>query len=519
LAQQETRRTDWLEPPEEELGLKRYVDTIRERLGLVLVATLVTTLAALAYVFTAPKTYEATSAMLVTPVASDVLPGLPLIRESSDPTRDVETASQLVTNTDVATIVIEQLGLETSTEELLKDVSAEPVAQSNIVAVTAKGDSPEESQELANAFAEAAVTDQTDRLHEDIDAQLTGLEAQVSQTPNATLSQRIAELQALRSGPNPSLRVETPAEAPDSQASPRPALTIGGGLLAGLVLGIAGAFAAQILDPRLRREEQLRRSYRLPILARVPKESGSGSQPLGPRRISAGAAEAYRALRTTIDTPSGRARGSRAVLVTGSGASEGKTTTALNLASSLALAGHKVILIESDLRRPSLAAALDITETRGGVVSVLIENTRLEDALTPTPTYGNNLRVLLADYSGGWIAELFSIPAAQQLIDDARELADFVIVDSPPLTDVVDALPLARKCDDVVVVTRLGRTRLDRLSQLAELLAENGITPVGFAVIGTQRPGRSDYQYYMASVDGGDSNGRRGLLMGAGRRT
>jgi Mrp family chromosome partitioning ATPase len=174
-----------------------------------------------------------------------------------------------------------------------------------------------------------------------------------------------------------------------------------------------------------------------------------------------------------------------------------------------------VILIEADLRRPSLAESLDIEQPRGGVVGVLIENMALQDALTPSPTYGQNLQALLADYSGGWIAELFSIPAAQHLIDNARQLAEFVVVDSPPLTEVIDAMPLARKCDDVVIVTRLGRTRLEKLGQLAELLAENGITPTGFTVVGTQRPARSDYRYYMATADGGGAD--RDLMVGSER--
>jgi capsular exopolysaccharide synthesis family protein len=197
-------------------------------------------------------------------------------------------------------------------------------------------------------------------------------------------------------------------------------------------------------------------------------------------------------------------------MVTGSSPSEGKTTAAVNLASSLALAGYRVILIEADLRRPSLREALEMDDDTGsGVVGVLIENASLEDSLVPTPTFGDNLRVLLADSDSGWIADLFSIPAAREMLDDARALADFVIVDSPPLIDVVDALPLARRCDDLVIVVRLGRTRLDRLSHLAELLAENDIVPAGFAVVGTKPPGKAEYSYYLAGSDAGKQGKRR----------
>jgi succinoglycan biosynthesis transport protein ExoP len=489
VAQDPTRNTGWLEPPEEELGLKRYVETIRERIGLVIVVTLITTLAAIAYVVIAPKTYRAEADLLITPVASDALPSLPLIRQSADPTRDVETAAGLVTTTNVANRVRAQLDISESAEDLLKKVSAEPVAQSNIVAVSAEEHSKSEARDLATAFAEATVAEQTDKLHSEINSQIAGL-----QGTSGTLSDRLAELQALSQGPNPTIRVEAPAVLPQSPARPRPVLAVTGGLLAGLVAGIAGAFGVQILDPRLRREEQLRRRYRLPILARVPKEKSRRDKPLGPRHLSAVAAEAYRTLRSTLDKPD--AARSRAILITGPSPMQGKTTTALNLASSLALAGRRVILIEADLRRPSLRKTLAIEERDAGVVSVLIENIELKDALIASPTYGQNLQVLVADFSGGWVAELFSTPAAQKLIDDARALADFVVIDSPPLTQVVDALPLARKCDEVLIVTRLGKTRLDQLSRLAELLAENNIVPTGFAVTGATLPGRDDYRYH-----------------------
>ncbi len=290
----------------------------------------------------------------------------------------------------------------------------------------------------------------------------------------------------------------TEATPPTGPVSPKPLLSIAGGIFAGLVLGLAAAFALQVLDPRLRREEQLRRLYRLPILARIPKEVKRTDNPIDPLALSPAASEAYRTLRGTLAVQRrNHGDGARVILVTGSSASEGKTTTAVNLASSLAAAGNSVILIESDLRRPSVGRALGIKPDKG-VVSVLIESVDLESALVTTEQFGSNLGLLLADYEGGWISELFALPAARQLIDDAREIADYVIIDSPPLTDVVDALPLASYVDDVLLVVKIGRTTLSKLSQLGELLVEHGIRPAGFTVVGTPRPTRSDYHYYGA---------------------
>ena len=493
---------DWIQPPQEEAGLTRYIQTLRERIWVVVAAVVITTAIAVLYVATADKVYEAEADLLIAPVTStDAVPyGLPgLLRESSDPTRDVETASRLVENVDVAERVKAELNSPLSPQKLLGKVTAEPVASSNIVAVTAEGGSPEEAAELANAFATEAVAELTDELQVAVKQTLDGLQAQLRSGSGDPVAIRasIAVLGPLRTGPNPSMTVETKATPPRRQASPRPVLSIVGGLFAGLVLGIGVAFAFQALDPRLRREEQLRRLYRLPILARIPRQPRSrGDKPLGPLELSPATSEAYRTLRGTLAV-SRRSSGaqSHAILVTGSSASEGKTTTAVNLSSSLATAGHNVILIEADLRRPGIGAALNL-QSRYGVASVLVESVALQEALVTTPTFGSNLGILLADYEGGWISDLFALPAARELVAEARRLADFVIVDSPPLTDVIDALPLVDYVDDVVLVAGIGKTHLRKLAQLGELLAEHGIRPAGFAVVGTPRPSRSEYHYY-----------------------
>ena len=500
---------DWLEPPAEQQGLQRYLETLRERWWMVVLAVIIATAAAIAYVVTAEKQYEAEADLLVTPVSSsDTLLGqLGLIRESTDPTRDVETASRLTTTVDVAERVREELGLSESARDLLDDVSAEPVAQSNIVAVSARAGTPERAQELANAFAEGVVEDRTEQLHDQIEEVLPGLrDGGGPASAEETVDEQIARLEALSAGPDPTIRVETLADLPTDPVSPRPVLSIAGGLLAGLVLGVAMAFGSQVLDPRLRREDQLRRLYRLPILARVPTEKRRvRGGPIGPRQVTPAVAEAYRTLRGTLSMVGGRWRkSSRALLVTGASPGEGKTTTAINLAASLALAGNHVILIEADLRRPAIGPAVGIRPQRG-IVSVLLGNSRLEDTLVTSEAHGPNFGFLLADHEGGWIPELFSLPTAEKLVEDARRLADYVVIDSPPLTEVIDALPLAKAVDDVLVVVRVGRTRLDRVTRLGELLAESGIRPAGFAVVGTSRPGRGDYSYY---AEGRGSNGR-----------
>ncbi|MDX6582322.1 MAG: tyrosine-protein kinase [Solirubrobacterales bacterium] len=494
-----TPATDWLQPPPEEQGLAGYVRTLRERLWLVIGIVALTTAAAVLYVVTANPTYQAEADMIIFPASGSdpALIQLPLIRESPDPTRDVETAARLILNNETAARVKAKLNSPLTPEQLLEKVTAEPVATSNIVAIIATADTPEEARDLANAFADATVAERTAELHAYIDKILPGLEAQVQDQPSPELEQQLAQLRTLRESEDPTIQVQTKATLPTGPATPRKKLSIAIGILAGLILGVAAAFAVQILDPRLRREEQLRRLYRLPILARIPREAGrSTSDPLNPLALSPAAAEAYRTLRGTL-AASGRATGrtSTAILVTGSSPSEGKTTTAINLATSLAAAGNSVILVEADLRRPAIGRALGVVPTKG-VVGVLIESVALDDALVTSQSFGPRLKLLLAEYEGVSVTELFGLASAAQLIDDARRVADYVIVDSPPLTDVVDALPLASYVDHVLIVTRLGNTRLASLARLGELLSEINVKPVGFVVVGTSRPSRNEYLYH-----------------------
>lgn len=506
----------WRRPQSGVSGLERYFNTIRERLGLIALITLVTTLIAAAYLAVATEQYRAEANLLVIPAPREdpTFNTLPVIRETSDPTRDAQTAATLVTSPNVARRVDRQLDYPGTAEELESKVTAEPVAQASIVAVNAVADSPELARDIANGFANGVVAERSEIVRIEADKQIAGLQDQIAAAeeagdPTEALEESLVGLQKLKTTGDPTLRVETEATAPSSPFSPRPTLTLIAGVLGGLILGIGGAFAMSALDPRLRREEQLRELYSLPILARVPKEKRAPTFTLGKRRfgigprererralppgeLSAATLESFRTLRTMLAAQRRDDGNSRSILVTGPSPSEGKTTTAINLASSLALAGNRVILIEADFRRPTVGEALGV-RARVGIGDVLLGNVALEDALVLAPPFGDNLCALLVDRADDWLAEVLSLPAAEALLEDAKRLADYVVLDSPPLTQVIDAMPLARQVDDVVLVTRLGSSNLTQLAHLGDLLDQNGIKPAGFVVVGGPAPEESSY--------------------------
>jgi Mrp family chromosome partitioning ATPase/capsular polysaccharide biosynthesis protein len=485
-----SRSTDWLAPPGPREGLGHYVEVIRDRRKLILACVVIVTLVAGIYAKLAPTTWKAESHLLITPVNGESnLVGLGLITSTGNPTGDVSTAASLVTTSQVAALAAINLG-NTTGRAILGDVSAVPVAQSNVVAITATASTAARAQAIANAFAQATVNSRTRELHRRVEAMIPTIKAQVEALPEAqrtgqgSLGERLSTLDTLRAGPDPTVSVESLAQLPSSPSWPRTKLSVIAGFLIGLVIGVGGAFALENLDPRVRREETLRRIFRLPVLARIPRERRAASRlPMRPGEISPAAQESYRMLRVALGARSHQS-GTRSIMVTGSTRSEGKSTVALNLAATLAFSGHSVILVEADLRRPSLGGTLDLRVKRGkrGTAGVLMGEISLKDALVPVTELSDNLDILLVEQSVPYLADGL-LASSDELVEQGRELADFIIFDAPPVTEVSDALPLSQHVDDVLIVVRLGHSRTDQLVFLGEMLSRQGVRPSGLVVV------------------------------------
>jgi Mrp family chromosome partitioning ATPase/capsular polysaccharide biosynthesis protein len=522
----------WLRSTDEDNDLRRYASVLWLHRWLIIICVLLGMLAAIVYIATATPEYTAEADMFISPVSSanTATVSLGLITESGNPTGDVETAARLISTIDAARAVKIALGLRDSPQQILQKVSAQPVAQSNIVALSATASSPRNAAKLSNTFARTVIAQRTAQFKALLSREIRGLQSQLtgiapSSAEGGVLSSQLAQIRALLASPLPDMRISSLAVPPSGRSSPRYTITIIGGIIGGLVLGVAIAFMLEYVDVRVQREQQLRSLFRLPVLAVVPREGGGPgaverflarlpvvghlvqrrrvrrSVPRAPRSLSPAALEAYRTLRATLLASGPQFSASRSILVTGASASEGKTTTAINLAFSLAASGRKVILLEADLHRPSIGKAVRL-RPRHDVSSVLTGDVPISDALVDDPNMPA-LRYLLAvsePEPDVLMADALLLPTAALLLSEALQLADFVIVDAPPLAEVIDALELAALVDDVLVVVRLGQTRVPRLRRLGELLARSNIKPVGIAVIGAEPPkGLGAYGYGYAA--------------------
>jgi uncharacterized protein involved in exopolysaccharide biosynthesis len=302
-----SRASTWWTPDGEVSGIPRYIEAIRAGRWIIIAAVVAACAAAGLYLARADEVYEASADVLVTPrdlavaVSGTLTP-------SSDPTRNTETVARLAESATVARRVIVKLNLDEGPQYILGKISADPVASSDIVSIRAEWGTAQGAQDLADAFATEFVDYRTERFHETLDGMIASLRSQTDDTPTDPANpespvSQLEYLESLRGADDPNVRVETPAELPTGTVSPRPLLTGVAAVIGGLIIGLLGAFGLQLLDPRLRREEQLRAQFRLPILARIPLEKRRIKRPLLPSELSLGALDGYQALRAAARRP------------------------------------------------------------------------------------------------------------------------------------------------------------------------------------------------------------------------
>ena len=203
--------------------------------------------------------------------------------------------------------------------------------------------------------------------------------------------------------------------------------------------------------------------------------------------------EAYRALRTNVNFALADKEGSKVVMITSSLQSEGKSLTALNLAIALGQMDQKVILIDCDLRRPRMARLMNINAP-AGLSNLLMDFSLLEVAVVNSEEHG--IDMLLAGDIPPNPAELLSSNRMQKLLDKMREKYDYILLDSPPVDLVVDAVALSSKCDGVLFVVRADQSERGAVIHGMDQLEYAGANVLGFVFNGVTSETAAGYGKY-----------------------
>jgi non-specific protein-tyrosine kinase len=471
----------------------RYlINLARRRLWLVVLGGLLGALAGYGLSLALAPVYEAKATLLLNQAAN---PAGPQLNDLLAADRLGKTYADLILRRDILTLAIQELNLPLSPDELARNAEAAQVRDTQLIEVRVRAGSAPRAADLANrlctvfvarlaettrqAFAERrqrfeaeiagneqqyqAANDQLLALTA-LDAaartpaqraeitRLTGLVAEYH-TTRANLLRGLDAVRQAEAGAAGSLVLIEPATAPAAPIFPSPVLNVLLGLLAGLGLGAALAWLLEQLDDRLRTPAAVYERLGTPVLGLVPPRRAGGPPVLVP--AGSAAAEAYRFLRTNLDF-SDVDQPPRVVLVTGAAPGAQAATTAANLAAAAAADGRRVLLVDADLRAPTLHQTFNLPVVRG-LTSLL-----LDPAPVPAPAAARdvpNLWVLPAGPLPPSPADLLGSARLAALLGTLRAGYDLVLLTAAPVTAVSDALALAPRTDGVVLVIDTPTTR------------------------------------------------------------
>jgi capsular exopolysaccharide synthesis family protein len=454
---------------------------------------------------TATKQYSATAQLLVQSTGSI---NLTTGGQDAITSTDVQTELQLVNSAQVQNEVVKKLGS-------IPGVSATQVGQTNVIAVTAVSPSPARAAKIANAYANAFVGWSTAttisnlataerQLKDEISAigkqigklrSSTSPQASALSNQQAVLKGQLAQLQVAGAAASTGLQLVMPAIAPTSPSSPKPAQETLFGLAAGLIVGIGAAFLRDSLDDTLANGEAVELVSGAPVLATVPMvpllRKADRPMLVSVTAPTSQPAEAYRSLRTSLQFVR-HERPLRTFLVTSPSAGDGKTTVVVNLGAVFAQAGARVVLLSSDLRRPGLSQFIAPSE-HADLCSVLTGEHSLDRAVMPVPGV-ECLWTLGAQAHVGNPTELLAGQRMHGVVAELSQRFDLVLIDSPPVLPVADAMILSSYVDAVLLVVSAGQTRRGELRRTVEKLAQAKAPVVG-AVL-NKASVQEEYGYY-----------------------
>lgn len=446
--------------------------------------------------------------------------------------RLAKTYKELLRKQPVLDKVIDNLQLHISNEQLDKQVTVDLVRDTQLLVLSVEDTSPTRAAQIANEITrvfnsqnqqvqEGRYASTKQSLQEELDkiqADITKTQAALDAVKGATSTEQVAEQNRLqtaltqyRNSYATLLKSFEDVRLAEAQASSnltvveeariakkiRPNTTTNTilAVVVGFLLALSLAFLIEYLDDSVKSTEQIELLTGVSTIGIISRIKG-GSHPerlVTMTQVSSSNAEAYRVLRANIEF-SEVDKPIRTLVVTSTNAGEGKTTTTANLAVAIAQAGKRVIVVDCDLRRPSLHQYFQLSNARGVTTVLLDQGGSAADHLLPTAL--ENLFIMPSGPLPPNPAELLGSQRMLDLIEELKTLADVVVFDSSPILPVVDPTLLARLCDATLLVIHAGRTKSGALKKAKNQLMQSGTRMLGAVLNQISTTQRTYYYYY-----------------------
>jgi polysaccharide biosynthesis transport protein len=484
------------------LDLREYLSIIWGRKWFVVAVLATTTVAALFYSYRQTPLYTTSSEVIVRPARFD-----PKQPSAAFGFLNIVTEVQVANSS-----VVAKLAQEALADEGVRpgSVSATKVEDAETIVFASTSPNPEAAQATADAYADAYLTIRRSQVVKELEEARRPYETRIAEIDtelpqiaraidtlgerssvlttkySALLSERsdlVSQLGDLGEPQNIQVgEVLRTAGLPDSPSSPNHIRDGELGLVIGLALGIGVAFFRDRLDDRMRGRDDLELLSGAPVLAFIPKTHSKNPAPVTLVKPESETAEAYKALRVRLLHLAGQQK-FKTLVITSALAGEGKTSTTANLAVVLAMVGKRVVMISADLRRPRLQTYFPAEDGLVGLTQILTgEHSPLEEALSDTGI--QNLWLL---QSGPQIdspgpLELLSSESMIDLIAELRSVADFVLIDTPPVMVSSDVAALAPMIDGVLFVADPRQVQRPVLEQARRELQLMDVPLVGVIV-------------------------------------
>jgi succinoglycan biosynthesis transport protein ExoP len=451
------------------MEIQDYLKILKTRWIIIAVTVVVAILGALGASLLATPLYESSARMFVSTsggaTVSETYQGNLASQQL------VSSYSELATSEALAARVLTVLPLNLTPGQLAAKVATTSTPDTVLFNLTVTDASPALARDIANATAD----------------QLTA---------------QVRELETPSDGGTPSAGVKTfqQASAASAPVSPDTKRNLALGAAVGLLIGIALAVLRDRLDNTIKNRREIESISGKALVGTIPFDKERKTHPAVDFQdlAQSSSAEAFRELRTNlqfleVDHPP------RVIVVTSAIPSEGKTTTAVNLAISLAEAGHHVVLVEGDLRRPRISKYMGLIGSVG-LSTVLAGQAKVDEVLQPTRYEG--LQALASGPLPPNPSELLGSEASRSLMVELRSKFDYVIVDGAPLLPVTDSAVLTTHSDGALLVTRYGHTKSNELSRAIGNLETIGAHVLGVVLALTPSKKGDMYSYsYNYSAD------------------